>query len=140
MNYQPKIDNTSEENTIINEIPEMDELDEDSKKIAFSKSSQFKLELSTINTNAKKSRKTQSKIKKDEIDIELYEKRDIKKFNPRHLPSDWNGEISVKEYNKKHNKTIVDINPKVGGFPSLGGIKINKPLVKKLWGKILVSN
>lgn len=138
MNFQDtninEEDNISEEQEDV--ISEIEELDEETKKIAFSKSSNISFDISTTPKKEKKTRK-KNKDKENTLDINLTVKRDINKFNPRPLPSDWNGEISVEEYNKKHHKIETPVVKQ--SFPSLGGVKINKSLVNKLWGKMNLS-
>jgi len=139
MNFQDNTNDNISEEEQEEVISEIEDLDEETRKIAFSKSSNFSLEDLSGNKKEKKSRKN-NKNKNDIIDVELEQKNNPNTFNPRPLPSDWNGEISVEEYNKKHKKIEKPILNDKNNFPTLiSSQNINKPLVNKLWGKLNVS-
>lgn len=137
LSYQDKINSESDIEEEEDIMPKQDELDDETRKIAFSKTSKVSFEIN-LEPNTKPKKHKKDKSNSDSIDIDLFEKRDSKKLNPRPLPPNWNGEISVEEYNKKHNLVKKEDKP-IGGFPSLGNIKINKPLVNKMWGKIITE-
>lgn len=117
-------------NATIDEIPidEMqlppEELDEETRKIVMNKvGNNFEF---NQNATRKKSSRKKSTSKNDQ-DTLIFQNVSVKKrhFNPRPLPSNWNGEI-IEE-------------TKIEPMPSLlrKPININKPLAQKLWSKLI---